>query len=37
VGIIPKSRAEAFAEIQRCAGDDTNLIAEYFGDMIEEA
>lgn len=36
-GIIPMSRAEAFAEIQRCAGYDTDLITEYFSDLVEEA
>ena len=36
-GIIPMSRAEAFAEIQQCTRYDDNLIAKYFGDMVEEA
>ena len=36
-GIIPLSRDEAFTEIQRCAGYDADLIAEYFGDMVMEA
>ena len=37
-GIIPMSRAEAFSEIQQsCAEYDTDLIAKYFGDMVEEA
>jgi len=36
-GIIPLSRDEAFAEIQRCAGYDADLITKYFGDMVMEA
>ena len=36
-GIIVLSRDAAFSEIQRRAGYDADLIAEYFGDMVEEA
>ena len=36
-GIIVLSRSKAFAEVQRCAGYDADLISEYFGDMVEEA
>ncbi|ANS02975.1 hypothetical protein [uncultured Mediterranean phage uvDeep-CGR0-AD1-C123] len=36
-GIIPLSRDAAFAEIQRCAGYDPDLITEYFGDLVEDA
>lgn len=36
-GIIPLSRASAFAEAQRVAGQDPDLLAKYFGDLIEDA
>jgi len=36
-GVIPLSRDEAFAEIQRCAGYDADLITNYFSDMVQEA
>lgn len=35
--VIPLSREQAFAEIQRCAGHNTDLITEFFGDMVTEA
>ena len=35
-GIIPLTRDEAFAEIQRCAGYNTDLITKYFGDMTDK-
>ena len=36
-GIIVLSRDAAFSEVQRCAGYDADLIAEYFGDLVEDA
>tara|TARA_B100000959_G_C14641465_1_gene484457 strand:- start:55 stop:417 length:363 start_codon:yes stop_codon:yes gene_type:complete len=36
-GIIPLTRDAAFAEIQHCAGYNTDLITKYFGDLVVEA
>ena len=36
-GIIVLSRDAAFSEVQRRAGYDTDLITEYFSDLVEEA
>jgi|TARA_R110000744_G_scaffold68185_1_gene138675 hypothetical protein len=35
--VIPLSREQAFEEAQRCAGHNTDLITEYFSDMVTEA